>query len=119
MSDLFSQSLGTCSGFGVKRADAGWRKHRRHLRSVCSVHGRYGVQPHHRQEEIQSVEEQVTRIRDRALGLMNRTEDLVQADMAVFGRFMECYKMPASTDEEKERRESHAGGPERSDRDSS
>jgi len=36
---------------------------------------------------------------------MSQAEDLVEADMAVFGRFMECYKMPAATPEEKEQRE--------------
>ncbi|HHX27845.1 MAG: cyclodeaminase/cyclohydrolase family protein [Bacillota bacterium] len=56
-------------------------------------------------KRYKSVEEQVIRIRDRAMALMNRAEDLVEADMTVFGRFMECYKMPAGTDEEKERRQ--------------
>jgi formiminotetrahydrofolate cyclodeaminase len=56
-------------------------------------------------KKYRNVEEQVTRIRDRAMALMNRAEELVQADMTVFGRFMECYKMPSGTEEEKERRE--------------
>ena len=56
-------------------------------------------------KRYKDVESQVISIRDRAMGLMNRAEDLVEADMAHFKRFMECYKMPAGTDEEKERRE--------------
>lgn len=51
------------------------------------------------------VEAQVTSIRDKALCLMNRAEDLVESDMAQFNRFMDCYKMAVSTPEEKERRE--------------
>lgn len=56
-------------------------------------------------KKYKDVEQEVTRLRDRALCLMNRAEELVDADMSQFRRFMEYYKMPATTDEEKERRE--------------
>ena len=56
-------------------------------------------------KKYRDVEAQVTSLRDRALCLMNRAEELVDADMAQFRRFMDCYKMPASTDQERERRE--------------
>lgn len=56
-------------------------------------------------KKYKDVEPQVTTLRDRAIGLMNRMEELVEADMSQFRRFMEYYKMPATTDEEKERKE--------------
>lgn len=56
-------------------------------------------------KKYRDVEPEVTRLRDRALCLMNRAEELVDADMSQFKRFMEYYKMPAASDEEKERRE--------------
>jgi formiminotetrahydrofolate cyclodeaminase len=56
-------------------------------------------------KKYRDVEPQVTLIRDRALCLMNRMEELVDADMQQFRRFMEFYKMPATTDEEKERKD--------------
>jgi len=56
-------------------------------------------------KKYKDVEQQVTRLRDRALCLMNRAEELVDIDMSQFRRFMEYYKMPAVTPEEKERRE--------------
>ncbi|MGE5580099.1 MAG: cyclodeaminase/cyclohydrolase family protein [Bacillota bacterium] len=56
-------------------------------------------------KKYRDVEAEITRLRDRALCLMNRMEELVDADMAQFRRFMEYYKMPAVTDEEKERKE--------------
>lgn len=56
-------------------------------------------------KKYKNVEPEVTRLRDRALCLMNRAEELVDADMSQFRRFMEYYKMPATSDEEKERRE--------------
>lgn len=56
-------------------------------------------------KKYRDVEPEVTRLRDRALCLMNRMEELVDADMQQFRRFMEFYKMPAATDEEKERKE--------------
>lgn len=56
-------------------------------------------------KRYKDVEAQVTRLRDRAMGLMNRAEELVDADMTQFKRFMEYYKMPAESGEEKERRD--------------
>jgi len=56
-------------------------------------------------KKYRDVEAEVTRLRDRALCLMSRAEDLVEDDMTQFRRFMESYRMPAVTDEEKERRE--------------
>jgi len=56
-------------------------------------------------KKYKDVEPQVTTLRDRAIGLMNRMEELVEADMSQFRRFMEYYKMPATTDDEKERKE--------------
>jgi formiminotetrahydrofolate cyclodeaminase len=56
-------------------------------------------------KKYRDVEAEITMLRDRALGLMNRMEELVEADMSQFRRFMEYYKMPAATDEEKERKE--------------
>lgn len=56
-------------------------------------------------KKYRDVEAEVTLLRDRALCLMNRMEQLVESDMQQFRRFMEYYKMPAATDEEKERKE--------------
>ena len=56
-------------------------------------------------KKYRDVEPQVTSLRDRALCLMNRMEELVDSDMQQFRRFMEYYKMPAVTDEEKERKD--------------
>jgi len=56
-------------------------------------------------KKYKDVEEKVTSIRDRALGLMTRLEELVDLDMAHFKRFMEIYRMPKETQEEKERRD--------------
>ncbi|HHW17544.1 MAG TPA: cyclodeaminase/cyclohydrolase family protein [Firmicutes bacterium] len=56
-------------------------------------------------KRYKDVEEQVLDIRDRALCLLSRFEELVVADMAQFERFMEAYRMPKSTEEEQERRE--------------
>lgn len=55
-------------------------------------------------KKYRDVEPEITRLRDRALCLMNRMEELVDADMQQFRRFMEYYRMPAATDEEKERK---------------
>lgn len=55
-------------------------------------------------KKYRDVETQVTRIRDRAVALMNRAEELVEDDMTQFRRFMESYKLRAETDEEKEQR---------------
>ena len=56
-------------------------------------------------KKYRDVEPQVTTLRDRALCLMNRMEELVDSDMQQFRRFIEYYKMPAATDEEKERKD--------------
>lgn len=56
-------------------------------------------------KKYKAVEEQVTRIRDRALCVLSRLEELVELDMAQFSKFMEAYRMPKATQEEKERRE--------------
>lgn len=56
-------------------------------------------------KKYKDVESQVIGIRDRAMALMSRAEDLVEADMTQFKRFMEYYRMPAETDEDKERRD--------------
>lgn len=56
-------------------------------------------------KKYKDVEAQVTLVRDRAMSLMSRAEDLVDADMTQFRRFMEYYKMPAETDDEKARRD--------------
>ena len=56
-------------------------------------------------KKYKDVESQAVSLRDRALCLMNRAEELVDADMAQFRRFMECYRMPSGSEDEKERRE--------------
>lgn len=48
---------------------------------------------------------EVKEITGRAYWLMADLEKLVAADMAAFGKFMDTYKMPKSTGEEKARRE--------------
>jgi len=56
-------------------------------------------------KRYKDVEPQVTALRDRALCLMSRFEELVDEDMAQFKRFIEHYKLPASTPEEQARKE--------------
>lgn len=56
-------------------------------------------------KKYRDVEQQATLLRDRALCLMSRAEDLVDADIAQFRRFMECYRMPATTEEERQNKE--------------
>lgn len=56
-------------------------------------------------KKYQSVQEQVERIRDEAMGLMEKLEKLVASDMACFGKFMDAYKLPKSTPEEASARE--------------
>ncbi len=56
-------------------------------------------------KKYRDVEPEITTLRDRAICLMNRMEELVEDDMRQFARFMECYKMPATTGEEKERKD--------------
>lgn len=56
-------------------------------------------------KKYRDVEEQVTALRDRALGLMSTFENLVEEDISQFGKFMEAYRLPKNTPEEKEKRE--------------
>lgn len=56
-------------------------------------------------KKYRDVEEQVTALRDRALGLMSTFENLVEEDISQFGKFMEAYRLPKSTEEEKQHRE--------------
>lgn len=51
------------------------------------------------------VEQQVKEITGAAYFIMNKLEKLVAADIAAFGRFMEVYRLPKNTEEEKARRE--------------
>ncbi len=52
-------------------------------------------------KKYRDVESQMTALRDRAVCLMNKAEELVLADMNRFQRLMERYRMPAETEEEK------------------
>lgn len=54
--------------------------------------------------KYRDVEGRATEIRDRALSLMNRLEELVEEDMACFQRFMEVYKMSRDTEEQERTR---------------
>jgi formiminotetrahydrofolate cyclodeaminase len=56
-------------------------------------------------KRYKKVEPQVTALRDRALCLMSRFEELVDDDMAIFKRFIEHYKLSAETPEEQARKE--------------
>lgn len=51
------------------------------------------------------VEEDVKEITGRAYFIMARLEKLVAADIAALGKFMDVYRMPKNTDEEKAKRE--------------
>ncbi|MDK2887576.1 Formiminotetrahydrofolate cyclodeaminase [Desulfofundulus australicus DSM 11792] len=51
------------------------------------------------------VEPQVKEITGAAYFIMNKLEKLVAADIAAFGKFMEVYRMPKNTEEEKARRD--------------
>ncbi len=51
------------------------------------------------------VEAEVKEITGRAYYIMARLEKQVAADMAAFGKFMEAFRMPKSTEEEKAKRE--------------
>lgn len=51
------------------------------------------------------VESHVKAITGAAYFIINRLEKLVAADIAAFGKFMEVYRMPKNTDEEKAQRE--------------
>lgn len=56
-------------------------------------------------KKYKDVEDKVTELRDEAISLINEFEDLVYEDISQFGKLMEVYKMPKSTDKEKEERE--------------
>ncbi|MGI6643527.1 MAG: cyclodeaminase/cyclohydrolase family protein [Bacillota bacterium] len=56
-------------------------------------------------KKYRKVESQMVSLRDKALSLMSRSEELVDADMGHFKKFIEYYKMPASTPEEEERKD--------------
>ncbi len=56
-------------------------------------------------KKYKDVEDKVTELRDEAVSLINEFEDLVYEDIGQFGKLMEVYKMPRSTDNEKEERE--------------
>lgn len=52
-------------------------------------------------EKFKDVEPQVQEILDTAKGLLQKLEELVDADMADFNSFMATFRMPKNTDEEK------------------
>lgn len=56
-------------------------------------------------KKYKDVEDKVTELRDEAVSLINEFENLVYEDISQFGKLMEVYKMPRSTDNEKEERE--------------
>lgn len=51
------------------------------------------------------VEPEIKEITARAYFIIARLEKLVAADIAAFGKFMEVYRLPKNTDEEKAKRE--------------
>lgn len=53
-------------------------------------------------KKYKDVEDEISVIRNKALSMLNRLEELVNDDIAAFNRFMECFKMPKDTPEEKE-----------------
>lgn len=55
--------------------------------------------------KFKDVEEEVKAITGAAYFIINKLEKLVNADIAAFGKFMEVYRMPKNTEEEKARRE--------------
>ncbi len=57
-------------------------------------------------KRYKAVEPQVMAIRDRAVCLLSRFEELVDEDMAQFRRFIGHYKMPATTPEEQATKDS-------------
>ncbi len=56
-------------------------------------------------KKYRNVEAQMIALRDKSLCLMTRAEELVDADMGHFKKFMEYYKMPVSGPEEEARKE--------------
>ncbi|MFZ5596590.1 MAG: cyclodeaminase/cyclohydrolase family protein [Bacillota bacterium] len=55
--------------------------------------------------KYKDVEAEIKEITGQAYFIINRLEKLVAADIAAFGKFMDVYKMPKNTDEEKAKRE--------------
>ena len=74
-------------------------------RSVCRFDGAMVGNLTIGKKKYRDVEEQVTALRDKALGLMAAFETLVEEDISQFGKFMEAYRLPKSTEEEKQHRE--------------
>lgn len=56
-------------------------------------------------KKYKDVEAQVTLLRDQTLRLLAGFEELVDEDIKQFGNFMEAYRLPKNTPEEKEKRE--------------
>lgn len=55
--------------------------------------------------KFKDVEPEVKEITGAAYFIINRLEKLVAADIAAFGKFMDVYRLPKNTDEEKAKRE--------------
>jgi len=55
--------------------------------------------------KFKDVEPEVKEITGAAYFIINRLEKLVDADIAAFGKFMDVYRLPKNTDEEKAKRE--------------
>ncbi|MCL2337464.1 MAG: cyclodeaminase/cyclohydrolase family protein, partial [Firmicutes bacterium] len=55
--------------------------------------------------KFKDVEAEVKEITGAAYFIINRLEKLVGDDMAAFAKFMEAYRLPKNTDEEKAKRE--------------
>ncbi len=56
-------------------------------------------------KKYKEVEAEVTVLRDKALDLMSTFEALVEEDISQFAKFMEAYRLPKNTQEEKQKRE--------------
>lgn len=56
-------------------------------------------------KKYKDVEAEVTVLRDKALDLMSTFEALVEEDISQFAKFMEAYRLPKDTQEEKQKRE--------------
>lgn len=56
-------------------------------------------------KKYKDVEPQVISLRDRVSRLLAEFEELVDEDIRQFGNFMDAYKLPKNTPEEKEKRE--------------
>ncbi len=55
--------------------------------------------------KFKDVEPEVKEITGAAYFIINKLEKLVAADIAAFGKFMDVYRLPKNTDEEKAKRE--------------